>query len=77
MTDFSNHTNDELAEDGMAWIVETEARANAISPVTPELTTLRRELAKIHLHMSLALVASNGGGHTSFNGGDKEPPSGP
>lgn len=77
MTDFSNHTNDEVAQAIMEPLLEAEARAAAQSPETPALLELRRQLAKMHLHASLAVVASNGGGYTSFNGGDKTPPGGP
>lgn len=77
MTDFSNHSNDEVAQAIMEPLLEAEARAAAQSPVTPELTTLRRELAKMHLHASLAVGASNAGGYTSFNGEPKDAPPGP
>ena len=73
MTDFSNQTHDQVAEVFMDALLELEARANAESPVTPELLDVRKYLAKSHLSASLALVASNAGGYTSFSGGDPKP----
>jgi hypothetical protein len=75
MTDFTNHTNDQLAEDLIAAIGEAEARA-ASEPETPanasHLAELRSRLTKAHLQLSLALGAANGGGFVSLSSGDKD-----
>ena len=73
MTDFSNHTNDELAEDLMAALLEAEARADAQTPSTSHLSELKLRLSKAHLQLALALVAANDGGYASFSGGDPKP----
>lgn len=77
MTDFTGHTNNDLATDIAAAVAEAERRA-ANEPLTPEntthLTAVRSRLAKAHLQLALALESANGGGFTTLTGGiPKEP----
>lgn len=68
--DFSNLTNDELADAGKAFFDEVHARAEAL-PASTFKWMLKERIAKLHIHANRALgMCKDEGTIQPLSGGD-------